>query len=172
MFLFYGSPGTGKSTYIKYLLNCIHKDIIFMSPGLAGSLDAPELTRFLLENTNTIIVIEDAEQLITTRDAGRNSTISTLLNLTDGLLGECLHIQVIATFNTQLQHIDKALLRKGRLQAMYEFKELSIAKAQQLSNKLGFTSIISTPMSLASIYNQNQTEYNFNTRTAIGFKTA
>jgi hypothetical protein len=29
-------------------------------------------------------------------------------------------------------------MRKGRLIAKYEFKELEVEKAQQLSNKLGF----------------------------------
>lgn len=171
LFLFYGPPGTGKSTYIKFLIHHLNKNVIFMSPRIACNLDAPELMNFLLYHKNSVIVIEDAEELIATRDADRNSTISTLLNLTDGLLGECLHIQIIATFNTQLKNIDNALLRKGRLQGMYEFKDLTVTKAQELSDSLGYKNKITQPMSLANIYNQNEQQYDFNKRVAIGFRT-
>jgi hypothetical protein len=40
--------------------------------------------------------------------------------------------------NLGLSKVDSALMRKGRLIAKYEFKALEVAKAQQLSDKLGF----------------------------------
>ncbi len=142
-----------------------------MSPKLAGNLDAPELMSFLIRNTNTVIVIEDAEELITARDGGRNSSISTLLNLTDGLLGECLNIQVIATFNTQIADIDKALLRKGRLQTLYQFKELTIAKSNSLLQELGVKDYYTNrAMTLAEIYNTKEETFQFKVeRATIGF---
>ncbi len=171
LFLFHGLPGTGKSTYIKFLIHHLNKKVIFMSPKLAGNLDAPELMNFLIANSNAVIVIEDAEELITAREGSRNSSISTLLNLTDGLLGECLNIQVIATFNTKIANIDKALLRKGRLQTLYEFKELSVEKANDLLQQIGVKNYFSSrDMTLAEIYNTKENEYQFkNERTAIGF---
>lgn len=172
IYLFHGVPGTGKSTYIRYLIRCINKKVIFIPPGLAANLDAPNLTQLLIENANTVFVIEDAEQLITSRDAGRNSSISVLLNLTDGLLGESLGIQVIATFNTELKNIDKALLRKGRLLALYDFKQLSIEKSRRLLEKLGTNDyFVRQPLTLAEIYNiQDETFHmNGNDRQAIGF---
>jgi hypothetical protein len=171
LFLFHGIPGTGKSTYIKYLIHYLNKDVIFMSPKLAGALDAPDLTTFLLKNRNSIIVIEDAEELITSRDGGRNSSISTILNLTDGLLGECMGIQIIATFNTQVNNIDKALLRKGRLQHLYEFKELSVVKSNVLIQEIGIKNYnVLKPMTLSDIYNMKETDFQIkNERTPIGF---
>ena len=171
LFLFHGLPGTGKSTYIKFLIHHLNKKVIFMSPKLAGNLDAPELMSFLIRNSDSVIVIEDAEELITARDGGRNSSISTLLNLTDGLLGECLSIQVIATFNTQIANIDKALLRKGRLQTLYHFSELSIAKSNALLQEIGVTNYYTNKaMTLAEIYNTKEEAYQFkNERVAIGF---
>ena len=171
LFLFYGNPGTGKSTYIKYLIHALNKDVIFMSPKLAGSLDSPELMSFLINSKNAIIVVEDAEELITSRAGGRNSSISTLLNLTDGLLVECLNIQIIATFNTQIVDIDKALLRKGRLQALYEFKELSIPKSNALLQQLGINDYrTSKAMTLAEIHNFKETDHtHMKERVQIGF---
>jgi 4-hydroxyphenylpyruvate dioxygenase-like putative hemolysin len=65
--------------------------------------------------------------------------------------------------------VDSALTRKGRLIAKYEFKELETDKAQELSNKLGFSSIISSPMTLADIYNQNEMAFATSKRNKIGF---
>jgi hypothetical protein len=69
--------------------------------------------------------------------------------------------------------VDSALTRKGRLIAKYEFTELTVQKAQALSNKLGFSSIIASPMTLAAIYNQHETEFAATLqRKSIGFNIA
>ena len=118
-----------------------------------------------------MLVIEDAENLLASREKGNNSAIAMLLNITDGLLGESLGIQVICTFNCKLDNIDKALLRKGRLKALYEFKKLSVTKSRTLLEKIGITDIfVEEPMTLADIFNTH--EQNFATkieRRGIGF---
>lgn len=169
--LLHGEPGTGKSTYIRYLIRTTDKKVIFLPPDLAGNLDAPSFTSFLIENANTVFVIEDAEELITTRESGRNSSISMILNLTDGLLGESLGIKIVATFNTDLRKIDKALLRKGRLIALYEFKKLQAERSNALLSSLGHTDAqVNSSMSLADIYNYGQKNLLIEpTRPQIGF---
>ena len=78
-----------------------------------------------------------------------------MLNRSDGLLGDAMHQQIIATFNCDLASIDPALLRKGRLIANYEFNKLDIESAKTLSEKLGFgRDSVTEPMTLAEIYNQ------------------
>ncbi|MBK9793164.1 MAG: AAA family ATPase [Sphingobacteriales bacterium] len=174
LILLHGIPGTGKSTYIRYLIHQLKKKVIFMPPNFAKSLEAPEVTRLLIENANSIFVIEDAEDLLVSRDQFKNSSISMLLNLTDGLLGESLGIQIIATFNTHISNIDKALLRKGRLIGLYEFKPLSMQKSKVLLEEQGVADTeIKQPMTLADIYNTEQNEFTLNTnkRTSIGFSS-
>ena len=95
------------------------------------------MTRYLISNSNSILVIEDAEELIVSRDQKRNSNLAMILNMTDGILGESLGIQIIATFNTDLKNIDPALKRKGRLKSSYEFKPLESEKANQLLKNEG-----------------------------------
>ena len=169
--LFHGVPGTGKSTYIRYLISFVNKKVIFLPPKLAGNMDDPQLTGLLTENPDTVIVIEDAEDLLVSRDSNSNSAISMLLNLTDGLLGASLGIQFICTFNTLLNNIDKALLRKGRLTTLYEFKPLSELKSRTLLNDLGiseFNPIQS--MTLAEIYNAKEQEFEFSRKLRpVGF---
>lgn len=171
LFLLHGKPGTGKSTYIRYLICQMKKKVIFLSPNMAGQLDHMELTRFLINNKNAVFVIEDAEQLIASRENERNSSLSTLLNLTDGILGECLSIQVIATFNTHVKNIDKALLRKGRLQLMYEFDALSVEKSNVLLQQLSCDYTTNTPLTLADIYNYSEeNKAASESRKVIGFR--
>ncbi|MGL6269621.1 MAG: AAA family ATPase, partial [Chitinophagaceae bacterium] len=129
LFLFHGEPGTGKSTYIRYLIHQLKKKVILITSQVAQNLDSPGMTMLLMENRNAVFVIEDAEELLVSRNIQTQSGISMLLNLSDGILGESLGIQIIATFNTPLHNIDPALLRKGRLKMRYEFKPLSMEKS-------------------------------------------
>jgi hypothetical protein len=171
LFLFHGIPGTGKSTYIKSLILQLNKKVIFLSPKIAANLDNMAFTEFLIDNPNIVLVIEDAEDLIISRENNQNSQLSFLLNLTDGLIADSLGIQIIATFNTDLKNIDKALLRKGRLTAIYEFGALHFNKANQLLKHLNIHDFETMqPMILADIFNYNETNFNRKReKSKIGF---
>jgi hypothetical protein len=115
-------------------------------------------------------VIEDAENIVMDRNSEGNSPVSALLNISDGLLSDCLNIQIVCSFNTDISKVDTALMRKGRLIAKYEFKELETEKAQLLSDKLLFHTKINKPMTLTEIYNQDQMSFQQpKQREAIGF---
>jgi ATP-dependent 26S proteasome regulatory subunit len=137
---------------------------------MAGDLDNLNMTSFLIANRNSVLVIEDAEELISSRDNIRNSNLSMLLNMTDGILGESLGIQIIATFNTDLKNIDKALLRKGRLTSIYEFKYLAVDKTNDLLKSLGHNIEVTTPLPLAEIFNFDiNNNYEPKLKKAVGF---
>jgi len=171
--LLHGKPGTGKTSYIRYLVTKTKKRVIFLPPNMASSITDPGLMNVLIENPNSIFVIEDAENIIIDRNRNGSSSVSALLNLADGLLSDCLNIQIVCSFNTDLSRVDSALTRKGRLIAKYEFTELSVHKAQALSNKLGFSSVIDSPMTLAAVYNQSEMEFAATAmRKTIGFRIA
>ncbi len=168
--LLHGKPGTGKTNYIRYLISALKKQVIFLPPNMANAITNPELISILINNPNSILVIEDAENIIIDREKEGQSSVSGLLNISDGLLSDCLNIQIICSFNTDISKVDSALLRKGRLIAKYEFKELEVVKAQVLSNKLGFSSNLTSPMNLTEIYNQQEKDFQQQKRrTAIGF---
>lgn len=149
-----GTPGTGKTTYIRYLTSKLNKNIIFISPDMVNSITDPAFIPFLMKNNDSILIIEDAEPAIGSRDGGgRTSAVSNILNLTDGLLSDCLNISIVATFNTSTNDIDKALLRKGRLLKNYKFDKLEIGKTKKLLKSLDKnTDTVKEPMSLADIY--------------------
>ena len=111
------------------------------------------MVQILIKYSNSIFILEDAEELLVSRENQRNSGISILLNLTDGFLGNCLGIQFIATFNTHIRNIDKALLRKGRLVARYEFGPLTPEKSTGLLQSINPNAPVSMrPMTLSEIY--------------------
>jgi hypothetical protein len=154
--LLHGQHGTGKTSYIKYLTSLIEdKDILFIPPSMAEMLSEPSMIPFLMDHRDSILIIEDAERVIGDRETGNVSSagVSNVLNLTDGILGDCLSIQIIATFNMRKENIDKALLRKGRLIAEHKFEKLSLEETNKLLKHLNKDIIAKEGMTLADIYN-------------------
>lgn len=164
--LLHGKAGTGKTTYIRYLINNLKKRVIYVPPSMTAVLADPELVKFFIKHPNSILVIEDAENILIKRHANSTQAIANILNLSDGLLSDCVNIQIVATFNTDIRNIDEALLRKGRLIARYEFDLLEESRALKLSKELGAD--ISGKHSLADIY--NAADKSFIQKNQIGFK--
>ena len=148
----------GKTHYIRYLIKVIkEKNLIYLPPDMANDFSKPALLTFLLKHPNSILIIEDAENIVRDRtDLKFNPTqaVANLLNLSDGLLNDALSMQIIATFNCELSSIDQALLRPGRLIAIHAFDRLPIDNAKRLSKSLDLgEDHVTTPMTLAEIYN-------------------
>ena len=169
--LFHGTPGTGKTYYIRHLLRKMttyNKVVIYMPPNMVDSLVDPvfvtflsnEISRYSLQGYFCVLLIEDAEPLLASRQSeGRIQGISNLLNMTDGLLNDMLKLQIICTFNVTVKELDKALLRPGRLIARKEFRAMTALDANRLAQQLGVKHHFTKPATLAEVYslvkNQN-----------------
>jgi hypothetical protein len=151
--LLHGAPGTGKTTYIKTLTSLITRKFIIVPNYLIGQISSPALITFLLEQGKPILVLEDAENAVASRENGnKSSSISELLNISDGLLGQAMGCTVVATFNTKFSNIDEALKRKGRLIAEHEFAPLPIEDVNALLKHINKEAKATKPMTLAEIY--------------------
>jgi len=170
LILLYGKPGTGKTTYIKSLISKFKDaNFIFIQNEFVKYLLNPDFISFLLRQRNAILVIEDAEKVISTRENSNDrSVVSTILQLTDGLFSDYLNIKVICTFNTSLAKVDAALLRKGRMIARYEFDKLSLEKTNNLlADRKADSSF--EELTVADIYNIEEMSFAEPEQKQIGF---
>lgn len=155
LILLHGVPGSGKTTYIKNLLGRVgSKKIIYAPPFIADFITSPEFLPFIMQQKNSLLVIEDAESILLSRDtANQNSAVANILNVSDGILADCLNLQIICTFNTAMGKIDSALTRKGRMIAEHKFGELSEEESQRVADSINCGVKVTKPMTLADIYN-------------------
>lgn len=170
--LLHGDPGTGKTHYLKYLASKIrNKRVLFIPPFLADFITSPDMIPFLIENSNSVLFIEDAERVITDRNENGSNGVSNILNITDGILSDILNIQIVATFNMDKKKIDSALLRKGRLIAEHKFEALTTDESNKLLKNLGSDYVTKEPMTLTEIYNYKDKHYvsEDQTKRPIGF---
>ena len=170
MILLHGEPGTGKTTYIKHLISKFkEKKFIFIQNDFVRELLKPSFVAFLLQNKDALLIIEDAEKVVVARDSATDeSVVSTLLQLTDGLFSDFLNIKIICTFNTNLDRIDKALLRKGRMIAKYNFTPLSAEKTAALAKKLGHEGVTGS-LTLADIFGYDHQGFSKPAKRTVGF---
>ena len=167
-----GVKGSGKTSYIKYLTSQYPKKYRIVTNAIAQRLAEPEFVSFLLEEKDSIFILEDCEQILMDRAENTfGGAISNILNMSDGLMSDIFNIKFICTFNADINKIDSALLRKGRCFANYEFKELSVDKVKHLSEKNNLSINVTKPMTLAEIYNYESTDYDSSTKPQkkIGF---
>ncbi|RAJ10532.1 ATPase family protein associated with various cellular activities (AAA) [Chitinophaga skermanii] len=169
--LLHGQPGTGKTTYLRYIISRVKKKVIFLSANNAGNIMSPDFIKLMLNYPDSILVIEDAENIIGSRKHNNISPVGDLLNLSDGLLADVLRTQIICTFNSDLTSIDEALMRKGRLIAKYEFKALPVDKGQQLADHLKLPFKVEKPMTVTEIINYKSTSFQPE-KQQIGFQVA
>lgn len=183
LFMFHGLPGTGKTTYIKYLASQVKRDFIYIPTSMIEFFTSdPNCLHTLIQKPNSVIILEDAEKAILKRlgDGMDSSAVSSLLNLSDGILSDILKTSVIVTYNCPKQDVDDALKRKGRLQMDYEFSTLSIKNSKKLAKKLKYSKTlieekIVSPLTLNEIYNlekdvefYNETKKQESTRIGFG----
>lgn len=161
LYMFHGPPGTGKSTFLKYLTTQVKKDFIYIPAIMVDSfINNPSNFASLLQKKNSVLILEDAEKAIIKRlnDGIDSSSVTSLLNISDGILGDILKCPIVLTYNCPKQDIDEALRRKGRLQIDYEFGPLDLEDSKKLAKHLGFSKKqiddnITENMVIADIYN-------------------
>ena len=155
-----GLMGTGKTTLLRHLITNYPKDYILVTNSIAQQLSSPEFMSFMLENKDSVFILEDCEQIL--KDRSENSfdgAIASILNMSDGLMSDIFNVKFICTFNADIDNIDPAILRKGRCFADYEFKKLEVNKTKSLLNKQGIELDKYEPLTLADIYNYKDTAY-------------
>lgn len=172
-----GDPGCGKSTLIKKLVISNSDNCFVLVPQEILRLNQEGFKNWLLRNCSSrrIFVIEDCEQLLISRDENQfnSSVISNILNYSSGILSDYTNSKFIFTFNTDIENIDKAILRKGRLRIKYEIKKLKGENLKKISEKIGYELTerdIVEGISLADLYyNHEKVIFDSKKNKAVGY---
>lgn len=137
--LLHGRPGTGKTTLIKHLITKIDKPFIYLPGYMVSNLSSPQFITYLSnlsQRTGSFVLIEEAEEILKKREDGTNPYISNILNISNGILNDIIKAQIIWTFNTNLDNIDDAIVRAGRLKFEHKFDKLTVEETNDLMSHL------------------------------------
>ena len=154
-----GPPGTGKSYMVRALISETNLKYLIIPSGIVPSLQGPELMRNLLELSEygreaVVLIVEDADNCLLPRMTDNMTSLSTILNLCDGIVGGMFNIKIIATTNAHIKEMDPALLRPGRLCRRINLAPLPAQHATKLSKKLGHKIKYTDDTILAEVYNK------------------
>lgn len=157
----YGDPGTGKTTFIKNILqhvgfeenrtvNVIDTPDVMNSPELVSSIYASK--------NKDIYIFEDVDRHLYSRKEG-NDIMAGLLNAAEGLASPDVKM-IISTNIKNLSDIDSALIRPGRCYKTLEFLKLEQAEQIAVREFLGLDVSVCTSArkSLAEVMNEKATE--------------
>lgn len=140
----------------------------WLDSSMFSMINSTEFMEFLLDCKGGVFILEDCESILKDRETNYNNLITPILNISDGMLGDSLQLKFICTFNTDINNVDEALLRKGRLSLKYEFKKLNKERVQKLFDKLNIEATATEDMSLCDVYNY-ETETGQKEKKKIGF---
>ncbi|HUS35065.1 MAG TPA: AAA family ATPase [Verrucomicrobiae bacterium] len=141
-----GEPGTGKTSFLRHVMSVLsatHR-FYFVPVDNFGILSSGNLTEFwktehrAYPSARKVLVLEDAETLLRDRESEHNA-VSSILNLTDGLMTELVKVHLLATLNCKRDTLDKALMRPGRLRFFRDFGRIEAARAREIAARFGLT---------------------------------
>ena len=170
-----GQPGTGKTSYLRHLMGKLKEShrFYFIPPSNIGILSEPTFIGFWAGEQEThskyklVVIIEDADAALMSRGADNRDQVSSILNLSDGMLADFLRLNIICTINCRADDIDQAFLRPGRLLSHRVFERLDPSQAARLAASLGKELPHAQDYSLAEVFAGHQSEVPH--RPHIGF---
>lgn len=143
LILLNGEPGTGKTFFVKGLISeDVDVKFIILPPELISSITGPQFISSLIKDRGEdqpvpiVLIIEDADSCIAERGVGDMGSVSSILNLGDGIVGSLLDIRILATTNQDSVNIDPALTRPGRLCKALTISELDQDSALDIFERL------------------------------------
>lgn len=168
--LLFGPPGTGKTTFIRGLLQHTNKSAIVTYDS--SLLDKDYIFSSFIEGDKSIFIIEDADLFLKSRQEG-NTMMHKFLNVGDGLVSTKEKKMIFSTNLPSVRDIDPALIRPGRCYDILEFRNLSVDESLHLAKKVNINLEIGdkSDISLAEIFHSDNQIKNvsFTKKSKVGF---
>jgi len=131
--LLYGSPGNGKTSFIKAIAHKFDRDIYMTSLTESSDWAESEFIHVMSRlPKNAIVLLEDVDCFFKDqRDLKAGGiSFSALLNCLDGLYSKSGIITIMTT--NHIDRLDPALIRSGRMDAVVEITNPSLTEIKQL----------------------------------------
>jgi len=123
-----GEAGTGKTSFIKHFIKTYKLNTMVTYDDRIMSSDFFYI-QYLVDTQKQLMVIEDADVLLSPRESDANPAMSKLLNISDGLI-KLESKKIIFSTNIQTySKIDSALIRPGRCFDVINFRKLTHEEA-------------------------------------------
>lgn len=132
--LLIGPPGTGKTTFIRGLLQ--HRKASALVTYETAILEKDYIFARFIESEEEIMVIEDADAFLSSRKEG-NLMMHKFLNIGDGLVSTKGKKMIFSTNLPSIKNIDPALIRPGRCFDIVTFGRISQDDAEIAAKALG-----------------------------------
>ena len=97
-----------KTSLIRHLCSNFPAKYRIVTNAVASHLAEPEFMSFLMQNKDSIFILEDCEQILMSRTENSfGGAITNILNMSDGLMSDIFNIKFICTFNDDMKNIDR-----------------------------------------------------------------
>jgi len=169
-----GPPGTGKTTLLRHLITkyklsahiiyderLMERDSPFQSFLFGdGDYPVPIGEKEMACIGGDIMIVEDADTVLTSRERDGNRLMSRFLNISDGLIKIPNKKMVFTTNIIDFGNIDDALVRPGRCYGVLHTRLLNYTEAQAAARAGGMAlpaKKADPSYSLAELFNQGKT---------------
>lgn len=151
-----GAPGTGKTTLLRHMVyehnltaSVVYDENLMESDGI--------FQQFLFNKEDDMLIIEDADVILTSRESDKNKLMSRFLNVSDGLIKLPNKKLIFTTNLSDFGRIDPALMRPGRCFDTLHTRALTYDEALRAATAAGLpTPVENREYTVAELFNQGR----------------
>lgn len=150
-----GNPGTGKTTLLRHMISDqkLTAHVIYDESLMSND---QIFQKFLFDNDSHLLIIEDADTILSPRDMEKNKLMARFLNVSDGLI-KLPNKKIVFTTNlNDFSKVDHALLRPGRCYAVVHTRPLNLDEAKAAAKAAGIPIPVERgEYTIADLFNKN-----------------